>query len=307
MGRVKNLQIEVDEAEWEESHASFHCPICEKDVDGAVDLPVVYEHSDEIELPVSVMCYDCHSIFQGWVKTDRGSCEIAFDDYPDVDVTADPAIGYYEDANELDYFEWLAEEEARSARPVRRAFIKTVKEVQSLAFGLKSDQQSEMLARMLLTQSITALEVFLGDSLVFTVTKTKEAQEKLLKSKDLEIGVKCFALKDALGIEDFAKYKLLEHLRFVSFHNLQKTNKLFQVGMGFNILPDGEELELVQKAIKMRHDCVHRNGLDRETGNVHNIDQVFLIGLTNTLLRMVESVDEKVEKFETKFQEPAGN
>ena len=70
-----------------------------------------------------------------------------------------------------------------------------------------------MLARMLLAQCITALEVFLADTLILTVANQKDAQARLLRSKDLGIGSTQFKLSDAISIEDFAKEKLLEHLR----------------------------------------------------------------------------------------------
>jgi hypothetical protein len=154
---------------------------------------------------------------------------------------------------------------------------------------------------MLLAQSITALEVFLADTLILTVANNNDAQGRLLRSKELGIGSIQFKLADAIGIEDFSKERLLEHLRGISFHNLKKVNGLFGVGLGINILPEGENLERIRQAIKMRHDCVHRNGVDRETGKVHEIDQATLRSLTETILSLVKSVDEKVEDYEAPF------
>jgi len=302
MGRAKALMMEMEEAQWEASDVSFYCPDCEAEVDGTVELPIVYENGDTEHLPVTVECFSGHHNFDGWVKTDWDSCVIELDDYPDVAIETEPMRGSASDYDDYDqdYYEWLERQEQLS-RPVFRAFTQTMSDVKALTSKVLLDAQSQMLARMLLAQSITALEVFLADTLILTVSSSQKAQEKLLGSKTLGIGNKQFKLADAIGVEDFAKTRLLEHLRAVSFHNIQSANGLFRVGLGIDILPEGDKLALVQKSIKMRHDCVHRNGVDRDTGELHQIDQAFLLSLSDTLSEMVKSVDEKVDEFESPF------
>ncbi|MDA7430665.1 hypothetical protein PGB28_19555 [Primorskyibacter aestuariivivens] len=154
---------------------------------------------------------------------------------------------------------------------------------------------------MLLAQSVTALEVFLADSLILTVGGNTDVQAKLLRSKDLGIGSTQFKLADAIGVEDFARERLLQHLHAVSYHNMKKVSNLFRVGLGIDILPKGEQLDQLQAAIKIRHDCVHRNGIDRESGELHDIGQAYIMGLSEMLLSMAKSIDEKVDDFESPF------
>ena len=295
MGIVKALMMEMEEAQWEASDVTFFCPECKSEVDGTVELPVVYDNGDSTHLPVNVQCFSGGHNFDGWVMTDWDSCEIELDDYPEKTITTDPMRGFASDYDDYDheYYEWLEQQELLS-RPVYHAFNQTIGDVKALTAQVLLDDQSQMLARMLLAQSITALEAFLADTLILTVANNPKAQEKLLGSKSLGIGSKKFELADAIGVEDFAKTRLLEYLRAVSFHDVQKANSLFRVGLRINILPEGEELELIQKAIKMRHDCVHRNGVDRETGELHQIDQALLLSLAATLENLVRSVDQKV-------------
>lgn len=303
MGRAKALMMEMEEAQWEETDVSFFCPNCQDDVDGLTELPVVYHDADGHHLPVSVTCSACNMSFEGWVKTDWDSCEIEFDDHPEIEINASPVQGSsydYEDEYDQDYFEWLEQQE-RFSRPVYHAFYTTIGEVKSLASDLSDDPRSQMLARMLLAQSVTALEVFLADSLILTVGGNTDAQAKLLRSKDLGIGSTQFKLADAIGVEDFARERLLQHLHAVSYHNLKKVSNLFRVGLGIDILPKGEQLDQLQAAIKIRHDCVHRNGIDRESGELHDIGRAYIMGLSEMLLTMVKSIDEKVDDFESPF------
>lgn len=293
MGRAKQLMMEIDETSWELSYVSFECPICKGDADGAVELPVVYEQS-EVSLPVSVMCCDCNKSFDGWVETNWYDCNITLDDYPELHIEAEPVQGepYIADYEE-EYYHWL-EYQQTTRRPVYDAFCQNICDIRNLASDIVENEQSQMLARMLLTQSITALEVYLADILMTTVASDQSTQEKLLRSKSLELGTKNFKLADAIGIEDFAKRKLLEHLREISFHNIKKVSNLFRIGLGVEILPENESLTVINDSIKMRHDCVHRNGICKKTEKRHVITKDFLTNLTDILLKMIASVDEKV-------------
>lgn len=301
MGRAKQLMMEMEEAQWEEADVSFCCPNCEYDVEGSTSLPVVYEQGGEEHLPISIRCFSCDLTFEGWVKTDWFTCEIELDEYPEVVVNASPARGSISDYEEYDhdYFEWLEHQEL-SSRPILKAFLGTIDDVAALADQVSLDPKPQMLARMLLAQTVTALEVFLSDTLILAVLSHKAVQEKLLRSRSLEIGTKQFNLMDALGVEDFAKEKLLEHLRSVSFHNLTKVSNLYRIGMGVTILPEDDAAEVIQKAIKIRHDCVHRNGKNQETGELNVVTQQSLRHLTDTLSRMVRSVDDQVRAFDAK-------
>ncbi|WP_299671338.1 hypothetical protein [uncultured Roseobacter sp.] len=298
MGQAKHLMMEMEEALWEPAEAFFHCPVCGKEVDGEVELPVVYEESDEYHFPVSVFCFECQNRFDGWVRTDWDNCRIKLDDYPQIDVTAASVQGYPDqDSYDYDYYEWLAEQEPLS-RTIREAFERTVSDIRALADGVSVDPKSQMLARMLLSQSITALEVFLADSLMVTVANSTVGQDRLFRAKSLGIGTIKFELKDAIGFEFFAREKLLEHLRAVSFHNLKKVDGLFRTGIGVQVLTEGDELDAITAAIRIRHDCVHRNGMDRDTGQVHQISKEELLDLTKALQNLVTALDRKIEKYE---------
>jgi hypothetical protein len=158
-----------------------------------------------------------------------------------------------------------------------------------------------MLRRMLLAQSITAMEVFFADTLIPAAATNVEVQERMLKSKGIGIGATQFRLSDAAGKVDFAKDQLVGYLRAVSFHDIAKVTKLFQVGLRVDILPGEVELKKVETAIKQRHDCVHRNGKDRETGKELEISSEWLLALTASLRSMLRAVDEKVEAGEAQL------
>ena len=296
MGFVKNMMIEMEEAEWEEADVNFRCPHCKKAVDGLTELPIVYDNGDQHNFPISILCTVCRTNYDAWVVTDWDTCEIELNEYPKVSVEAEPARGYFNDYDEYDqdYYEFLEQQE-RPHREVFRTLCRTLDNIEELCTLDVDDQQAGMLRIMLLVQSITAMEVFFADTLIPAAAASKEVQERLLKSKRLGIGETEFRLSDAAGKVDFAKEKLVDHLRAVSFHNLEKVTRLFQVGLGIDILPEESELKMVEAAVKQRHDCVHRNGKDRESGKELEISSEWLLALTASLRNMLRAVDEKVE------------
>ncbi|WP_299561876.1 hypothetical protein [uncultured Sulfitobacter sp.] len=100
--------MEMEEAQWETSDVSFYCPECKMDVDGTVDLPIVYDNGDRTHLPVNVQCFSGRHKFDGWVKTNWDSCEIELDEYPEIIIKAAPMRGYASEIDDYDhdYYEW---------------------------------------------------------------------------------------------------------------------------------------------------------------------------------------------------------
>lgn len=297
------MMMEMEEAQWEGADVSFECPVCEKDAGGSTDLPVVYDNGYEELLPVTVTCFGCNTQFDGEVITDWGRCEITLDEHPDVEIDADPIQGSeFDQDDDHDYYEWLEQQE-RETRPVFMTFSKTLEDVRALTAEVTTRERSQMLARMLLAQSITALEVFLADSLISTVAGNEAVQARLLRSKSLKIGETNVQLSDLIGVVDVAKTMLIKKLQAVSFHNLAKVASLYRVGLKFDIMPKGEALECVQTGIRLRHDCVHRNGIDRNTGEMHQIDRLALLELNDALITMGTAVDENVVALEAQASE----
>lgn len=296
MGMAKKMWMEMEEAQWEEADVNFRCPHCKKVVDGATEIPIVYDNGDHHHFPISIRCTECDTNYDAWVSTDWDTCEVELDGYPKVSVKAQPARGYVNDYDDYDheYYEWLEQQE-RPHREVFHTLCQTLDNIEELCTLQLDEQQSNMLRRMLLAQSITAMEVFFADTLIPAAAASVEVQERMLRSKSLGIGATQFRLSDATGKADFAKEQLVGYLRAVSFHDIAKVTKLFQVGLGVDILPKEIELKKVEAAIKQRHDCVHRNGKDRESGKELQISSESLLALTLSLRNMLRAVDEKVE------------
>ena len=245
MRQAKQLMLEMEEAKWVESEVKFVCPECGFEVEGTTELPAIYDNESEEFLPIAVTCVVCSTEFSGLVRTDWYRCEIELDEYPDTVVKAQPAREKFPDYDdyEQEYFDWLDKQEILS-RPILYSLLATIGDVEQLAKKITLEKESQTLARMLVVQSIAVLEVFLSDTLILSVRNEPATQAKVIKSKMIGFGGTSFQIKDAFGINGFTKVKLLEYLKNVSFHNLDKVSKFYKIGVGVDILATTSELDL---------------------------------------------------------------
>ena len=50
----------------------------------------------------------------------------------------------------------------------------------------------------------------------------------------------------------------------VLYHNLERVNFLYEAAFGFSMKNGEQNWELLLEAVKNRHDCVHRNGVNSD-------------------------------------------
>ena len=293
MGMAKRLWMEMEELEWEYSSVFFDCPICGNASDDEADLPVVYQGGEIDNIPIEITCSCCGEEYSATLNGDWDSYEIDIDGYTEVVVEAPPVRGF---SAEPDWDIDFEIEQPESSAP-KAVFDVSIQGIYHLIGQLQTSKtisQNGLLARMLLVQIITTLEAYLGDTLLRSTSLNTEAQDRLLRSKKLEIGTQTFSLSDASGIENFAFKKLIAHLNHVSFHNLSKVQKLYQIGLQLDIVPEKEVLENLNKAISMRHDCVHRNGRPKGSDEATEVSLDFLLVITKSTVITVEAIEAKL-------------
>lgn len=296
MGGMKNLMMDIQNANWQETTVDFQCPHCNINVEGRTELPVIDDINDQHDFPVSIICTHCQTDFDCWAKTDWSTCTITLNEHPKVAISAQPVCGYLSDYDDYDreYYEQLIKEGALGSKNLF-VFCENLKNIDVLC-NLNFDyKKSQMLMAMLLVQSITALEVYLADVLIQNTANSLSVQKRLLNSKVLQIGDMSFNLKDAAGTADFAKEKLIKYLRNVSFHDLDKVKKFFEIGLCISIVHENDKFEILKNAVRQRHDFVHRNGKERDTAEEIEIFSDTILDLTENLREFATCINEKIE------------
>ncbi len=120
-----------------------------------------------------------------------------------------------------------------------------------------------LLNRMIFSHHITALEAYLGDTLMKAVLANSAAMTRLM-TNDTELLKERFSLAEIASNPDLVETKVREHLRSILYHNLAKVDSLYTTALQVRILDLAQDKARLFKAITLRHDCVHRNGFDKD-------------------------------------------
>lgn len=155
--------------------------------------------------------------------------------------------------------------------------------------------------RMLFVMLYSILEAYLSDTIIGAAMEDVSVQRKMLKLDSLKD--KQISLETVLDKPDIVKDMVKTMLQGLSFHKLGAINGICESSFGKPILPrDKDDRNLVMKSIDKRHDCVHRNGVDKE-GTMHtDISRGYLEMLGGVFEDIAETLenairDTKAKKF----------
>ncbi|MCS4092624.1 hypothetical protein [Rhizobium sp. BK176] len=149
--------------------------------------------------------------------------------------------------------------------------------------------------RMLFSTLYSIAEAYLSDSIIGAALADKEIQRHMLKLdvlKDKQVNLKTILDKPTI-VQDMIK----EALQRFSFHNLPAVHGICERAFGARILPaNKDDRTMVIASVAKRHDCVHRNGFDKE-GNRHmDISSDYLRKLCNIFESMAEALENGIRE-----------
>lgn len=151
----------------------------------------------------------------------------------------------------------------------------------------------EIVSRLVFAHQVSALEAYLSDTLINQVMNDDEALSRLLIS-DPELIKAKFTLTEILANEDFVKKKVRIHLRGLMYHNLAKVERLYKSTLGIEIFAPNLERNEIFKAIEYRHDCIHRNGFDKDGEKLEVFTKEYVQGIADKLQSMVNHVESQI-------------
>lgn len=147
--------------------------------------------------------------------------------------------------------------------------------------------------RMIFSQQITALEAYLGDTLLNEVMGDKAAMQRLI-DMDADLAKEKFTLSEVSKDPGLVERKVRTHLREVMYHNLKKVDVLYNIALGVRILDLATDKASLFKAVLLRHDCVHRNGFDKEGNEIDVFTKAFVQDTADLIKAFVEGIQKAV-------------
>lgn len=152
-----------------------------------------------------------------------------------------------------------------------------------------------LINRLMFSHQVTALETYLGDTLINYVMWDADAMQRLL-DRDDELSKQKFTLNEVRKEPSLVERKVREYLRGMLYHNLAKVDVLYGMAFGFRILQVTSKQDELFKAVMLRHDCVHRNGLDKDGNRLTIFTREFVSGTADLIRAFVESIEREVRQ-----------
>lgn len=140
-------------------------------------------------------------------------------------------------------------------------FNETIQELRNM---LNSDLSSEIVFKMIDAFAVTAMEAYLSGTLINQVKCNDayliNAAEKVIELKDEKI-----SLSSILKNPNEAKSRVLSKLYEFMYHNIPKIKQVYEAvfDVKFNY-----PLKDIMQIVMRRHDIVHRNGKNKEGGEI---------------------------------------
>ena len=123
--------------------------------------------------------------------------------------------------------------------------------------------------------------------------RDKEAMQRLI-DKDQDLAKEKFTLSEVSKDPGLVERKVRTHLREVMYHNLKKVDVLYNIALRVRILDLAADKTDLFKAVLLRHDCVHRNGFDKEGKEIDIFTKAFVQDTADLIKAFVESIQKAV-------------
>jgi hypothetical protein len=160
----------------------------------------------------------------------------------------------FEDDIEREELEW----EIRFSQQFKIFKEHSVNIEKLLFLPIQPESQFSLLV-MLHAHAIATLEGYLSSTFIHTVTNSATLTRKLIES-DSEIGKQKFSLNEIYKKHEELKIIVATYLKSLIFHDIKKIKLMYRSVLGF----DFGDIHWLFDAVRVRHDCVHRTGYDKE-------------------------------------------
>jgi hypothetical protein len=280
-----------------ETTARFDCPNCGRRNESTIEVPEPnWGASDRLSDLVSVddtelACGHCETDFQATVMNSPSGCVVSIHGHPETDVKVANVFHAADDYPDV----WLDQDvptDAADQFHKARAASSVILYEYGEGGRASSSVVSGMINRMVFVQQIVALEAYLGDTLTSRVLDSKQAILKLLRSNKDLLAEK-ITLAEVAQSETIVADKVRVYLKKTLYHNLALVHVLYRDALGVDILGDDAQKAALFKAVELRHDCVHRNGRDKD-GKEVTLSTDYVNEVMETVLSFVNQVEERL-------------
>ena len=110
-------------------------------------------------------------------------------------------------------------------------------------------------------------------------------------AKDTELSKERFSRCRSPKIRTSFQRRVREYLRGILYHNLAKVDYLYGTAVGIPILSLAGDKALLFEVITRRHDCVHRNGFDKDGKKLTVFTKQYVQDTADLIKDFVEKIE----------------
>lgn len=274
-----------------ETNVSFTCPRCNEVSRSVVPVPepdwANAENPSDLysEDQTEVVCQQCGTTFDAYVYNSGGVCTVTLNEFPDTQIDADHARFSPEEDD------WLDADVAQDPFDI---FMNSHHQIGDFLdeHGHETDG-GHLVNRMLFVQQVSALEAYLADTLLKAVVEKRGVLAKLIAG-DRELNAQKFTLAEIASTPNLVEEKVTAYLRSIVYHNLARVDALYRLAFGLRILDEKPTNALLVEAIRHRHDCVHRNGRDKDGALLTVFTKDYIGQIGAAMRQLVKRIDDEV-------------
>ena len=164
-------------------------------------------------------------------------------------------------------------------------FLYGIDDVRKLAKAGVDSETAPCLFRLLYINVITVLETFLSDAFTNILLSDADLRRKLIENTP-EFRKQKLSVSDIFKAVDDVDKTVKEYLSRIVWHNLARVSRMYRDVLNVQF----PELAPMYRAIKMRHDLVHRNGKTKD-GEPILIDRGHVLSLARGAEDFVKLID----------------
>lgn len=274
-----------------QTQARFVCPACGEHAVCSVGVPepqwgAAEKMSDlTSEDQTDVLCNKCGRDFPAYVQNGSSGCFISLDEFPNVIVDADYA--FFSPPDPEDWFDFEVPDSPRSV------FLDSYHHTGDILAEHGGSNGASLINRMVFAQQVSALEAYLGDTLIKNTLEDKAALSRLL-ARDNDLKDQKFDLVQIAANPELVTHSVKKYLQEILYHNLAKVEYLYKCALEINFWHDPDGKKKLFQAIAYRHDCVHRNGYNKDGKRLDIFTKVYVQDIADTMKALVENIERQL-------------
>jgi hypothetical protein len=146
---------------------------------------------------------------------------------------------------------------------------------------------------MVFAQQVSAFEAYLGDTLVNHVLRDPAAVGRLLAS-DRHLQELSFSLADISKNPNLVTDEVKSYLKGVLYHRFDTVGFLYKKAIDVDMWSSQEARATLFKAVVYRHDCVHRNGFDKENKRLDVFSKAYVQEVADAMKGIVAHIESQL-------------